>query len=269
MPGIASLIFAAGKGSRMTGYGGNKTLLPLVPGKSIFEGTHPLIGEVLHNAPPGPKGIVVGHCAEAVRKTVQAPGITFIEQPVPNGTGGALLAARNFILSVDSDFVVITMGDVPLIRSATYDALLGMLQTRDMAVLAFEPRERASYGMIEMEGEQVARIVEWKYWSQFPAERQEKLRYCNAGVYAAGRNVLLRYMDAVENRPHEVRKERDGQWITVREYFLTDLAELMHEDGLTVGMVSVCEDEVIGVDTPESLEMVQKIYAKKIRQEIP
>jgi bifunctional N-acetylglucosamine-1-phosphate-uridyltransferase/glucosamine-1-phosphate-acetyltransferase GlmU-like protein len=265
MSGIASLIFAAGKGSRMIGYNGNKTLLPLIPGRSRFEGIQPLIREVLDNVPPGPRGIVVGHCADDVRRAVEASGITFIEQPVANGTGGALLAAGDFIRSVDSDYVVITMGDVPLIRSTTYDKLLEMLRTCDMALLAFEPEQRAQYGMLEMEGARVARIVEWKYWSKFPMERQQKLRYCNAGVYAARRQILLRYMENLENRAHEVHKERDGQWITIREYFLTDLAEMMHGDGLTVGMAGVSEDEVTGVDTPESLEAVQKIYAEKFR----
>ena len=265
MSGIASLIFAAGKGSRMIGYEGNKTLLPLVPGNSRFEGTHPLIREVLDNLPPGPRGIVVGHRAEDMRKALSAPGITFIDQPVANGTGGALLAAGDFIRSVDSDCVVITMGDVPLIRAATYDKLLGMLRTCDMALLAFEPKQRAQYGMLEMEGDAVARIVEWKYWSQFPAERREKLRYCNAGVYAANRKILLSYMEKLENQPHEVQKERDGKWTTIREYFLTDLAEMMHGDGLIVGMAAASEDEVTGVDTPESLEAVQKIYAEKFK----
>jgi bifunctional N-acetylglucosamine-1-phosphate-uridyltransferase/glucosamine-1-phosphate-acetyltransferase GlmU-like protein len=197
-----------------------------------------------------------------VRKATEAPGITFIPQPVANGTGGALLAARVFVDSVDSDHVIVTMGDVPLIRSATYDKLLGMLRSCDMALLAFEPKQRAQYGMLEMEGEVVARIVEWKYWSQFPGERQQKLRYCNAGVYAAKRKILLKYMGNLENKPQEVRKERDGQWITINEYFLTDLAEMMHMDGLIVGMAVASEDEVTGVDTPESLETVQKIYAE-------
>jgi bifunctional UDP-N-acetylglucosamine pyrophosphorylase / glucosamine-1-phosphate N-acetyltransferase len=262
MPGIASIIFAAGKGSRMIGYSGNKTLLPLIPGSSRFDGTQALIREVLDNLPPGPRGIVVGHCAEDVRKATEAPGITFIPQPVANGTGGALLAARVFVDSVDSDHVIVTMGDVPLIRSATYDKLLGMLRSCDLALLAFEPKQRAQYGMLEMQGEVVVRIVEWKYWSQFPRERQDKLRYCNAGVYAAKRKILLKYMGNLENKPQEVRKERDGRWITINEYFLTDLAEMMHMDGLIVGMAVASEDEVTGVDTPESLETVQKIYAE-------
>ena len=40
---IASIIMAAGRGSRMQGYAGNKTLLPLWPGRTVFEGHHPIL----------------------------------------------------------------------------------------------------------------------------------------------------------------------------------------------------------------------------------
>ena len=265
MPGVASIVFAAGKGSRMKGFGGNKTLLPLVAGKSPFEGTHPLILEVLRNLPPGPKGIVVNHLASRVRMATQGPGISYIDQPETNGTGGALLASRAFLRSTDVYDVIITMGDVPLIRPNTYLGLLEMLTRCEMALLAFEPRDRAQYGMLEMEGERVKRIVEWKYWSDpavFSPEKQRMLKCCNAGVYAARKDVLLRYMDKLEENPHKVQKERDGKWTTIHEYFLTDLAEMMHADGLFVGMAPAREEEVMGVDTPASLDTVQQHFAE-------
>ncbi len=263
MSAVASLVFAAGKGTRMKGYPGNKTLLPLIPARSPYEGARPIISEVLDNLPAGPRGIVVNHHAEQVRRVTQGRGISFVHQPVANGTGGALLAARSFLDSADADRVIITMGDVPLIRPATYQRLLDLLGRFDLTLLAFECKDRGQYGMIEMEGEQVTRIVEWKYWKDFPLERQSRLRYCNAGVYAAGKAVLLAYLDRIEKRPHEVKKQRNGEWSTVTEYFLTDLAEMMNEDGLRVGMTPAPEEEVTGVDTPESLEAVQKLYARR------
>jgi bifunctional N-acetylglucosamine-1-phosphate-uridyltransferase/glucosamine-1-phosphate-acetyltransferase GlmU-like protein len=154
------------------------------------------------------------------------------------------------------------MGDVPLIRPATYYRLLDLLGRFELTLLAFECKDKGQYGMIEMEGQQVTRIVEWKYWKDFPLERQSRLRYCNAGVYAAGKATLLRYLDQMEKKPHDVRKQQNGQWFTIEEYFLTDLAEMMNEDGLPVGMTPVPEEEVVGVDTPESLETVQKLYAR-------
>ena len=262
MSTVASLVFAAGRGTRMKGYFGNKTLLPLIPAKSPYQGTRPLIMEVLDNLPAGPKGIVVNYHAEQVRSVTEGQGISFVYQPVTNGTGGALLAARSFLNSADADRVIITMGDVPLIRPATYHRLLDLLGRFELALLAFECKDRGQYGMIEMEGQQVTRIVEWKYWKDFPLERQSRLRYCNAGVYAAGKATLLRYLDQMERTPHDVRKQQNGQWFTIKEYFLTDLAEMMKEDGLPVGMTPAPEEEVVGVDTFESLEAVQKLYAR-------
>jgi len=257
----ASIIFAAGRGTRMTGYEGNKTLLPLIPAKSPYEGARPLIREVLDNLPPGPRAIVVNYLEEEVRRATGGHGISYIRQPVTNGTGGALLAARPFLDSTDADWVIITMGDVPFIRSATYGRLLELLGRCDLALLAFECGDRANYGMIETEGERVTKIVEWKYWKEFPAERQGRLKYCNAGVYAVRKAALLTYMDRMARRPHEVRKMLDGKWVTIKEYFLTDLAEMMNGDGLLVGMTSAPAREAIGVDSPESLKAAQKLYA--------
>ncbi len=260
---VTSIIFAAGRGTRMTGYSGNKTLLPLVAQKSRYEGTHPLIMEVLDNLPRGPKGIVVNHCAQQVRDAVNNPEVHFLSQPETNGTGGALLAARSFLQSCSTEHVIITMGDVPFITSPTYSKLLDGLKQWDLAILGFEPEDRAQYGMIEMEGEKIAGIVEWKYWKDYPELRQARLRYCNAGVYAAKRPLLLAYMDRMEERPHEVKKQRNDTWIVVKEYFLTDLVAMMTADGLPVGMVCARQEEVMGVDTPDCLEAAQRLYTQK------
>lgn len=261
MSETASIIFAAGRGTRMTGYGGNKTLLPLIPGKSLYEGARPLIMEVLDNLPSGPRAIVVNHLEEEVRRATGGRGIFYVRQPVTNGTGGALLAARPFIASTDADRVIITMGDVPFIRPATYTGLLELLAHYDLALLAFECADRARYGMLETDGERVMEIVEWKYWKDYSAERQSRLKYCNAGVYAARKPALLKYMDLMARRPHEVRKQVNGQWVTIEEYFLTDLAELMNRDGLLVGMTSAPARETMGVDSPESLRTAHELYA--------
>jgi bifunctional N-acetylglucosamine-1-phosphate-uridyltransferase/glucosamine-1-phosphate-acetyltransferase GlmU-like protein len=251
----------------MTGYGGNKTLLPLIPGKSPHEGTRPLIMEVLDNLPPGPRAVVVNYLEEEVRRATRGHAISYIRQPVINGTGGALLAARPFLDSTDADRVIITMGDVPFIRSATYGRLLELLGRYDLALLAFECGDRANYGMVETDGERVTKIVEWKYWKEFSAERQRRLKYCNAGVYAVRKEALLTYMARMARRPHEVRKLQNGEWVTIKEYFLTDLAEMMNRDGLLVGMTSAPAQEAIGVDSPESLDAAQKFYANVVANE--
>ncbi|NTV43787.1 MAG: NTP transferase domain-containing protein [Syntrophobacteraceae bacterium] len=256
----ASVVFAAGKGSRMHGFEGNKTLLPLVPGASLYEGERPMLLEVLSNLPPGPKGIVVHHRADDVQSATEGLGVQYIFQPETNGTGGALLAAGPFLESVEDDNVIVTMGDVPLIRRSTYSQLIAQLKDHAFVLLAFEPVDRAQYGMIEMDEGEILRIVEWKYWSLYDASRQKQLRYCNAGVYAARRPVLLHTLELLARNPHAVRKQRGDAWVTIQEYFLTDLVEMMHADGLRTAMVEAPEEEVMGVDTPEMLSTVQRIY---------
>lgn len=265
---IAAIILAAGKGSRMLEFDGNKTLLPLVPGPSVYLGERPMLLEVLDNLPAGPKGIVVHHCAEAVRATTSHLAVEYLLQPATNGTGGAVLAARPFLESVNCDRVIITMGDVPLIQTATYEHLLqGLEEGNHLMVLAFEPADRAQYGLLETTGNQVQRITEWKYWRGYPAERQAGLRWCNAGVYAARRASLSHCLKRLAQRPHRVQKQRDGGWETIEEYFLTDLVELFSADGLGVGFVVANEEEVMGVDTPEALRRAQAVYQQR-RQEV-
>jgi bifunctional N-acetylglucosamine-1-phosphate-uridyltransferase/glucosamine-1-phosphate-acetyltransferase GlmU-like protein len=259
----ASVIFAAGRGSRMTGYTGNKTLLPLIPSVDVYTGSHPLLLEVLQNLPDGPKSIVVNHCADDVRSATQHLGVSFCRQPETNGTGGALIAARPFIESTPSDSVIITMGDVPLIRRETYGQLIRQVDSCSMALLAFSPRDRARYGMLEVDGDRVLRIVEWKYWKDYPAERKKALRFCNAGVYVVRRSALIQVLDRLQSNPHIVTKQRGEHWVEIKEYFLTDLVEFLSMAGTDVGMVLVDEDEVTGVDTPETLERVQSEYARR------
>ena len=263
---VASVVFAAGKGSRMTGYTGNKTLLPLISRGGLFEGERPLLIGVLSNLPPGPRCLVVNHCADAVRQATAGLGCTYLYQEVTNGTGGALLAAHPFLESTQAGEVIITMGDVPLIRHSTYARLRGGLRRHPMVVLAFSPRDRARYGMLEMDGERAMRIVEWKYWREFSADEQARLRYCNAGVYAVRRDILLPYLERMASTPHRVEKERDGKLTVIEEYFLTDLVEWMSGDGLTVGVVEASEEEVMGVDTPEALRTAQDAYSRRSKE---
>jgi len=260
IPRAVSIVFAAGKGTRMLGYGGNKTLLPLIPGASSYEGDRPLLLEVLQNLPPGPVGIVVHHCAAEVEQATRDLAVTYLPQPTTNGTGGALLAARSFLEAATQEAVIITMGDVPLIRRVTYQRLLERLHQHPLAILAFEPRDKAQYGLLEMDGDRVLGIVEWKYWHTYAPDEQARLRFCNAGVYAARRPVLLEYMVHLANQPHHVQKRRGDEWVTVEEYFLTDLVELMSRDQLEIGWVLAEEEEVTGVDTPEALQAVQARY---------
>ena len=260
---IASLIFAAGRGSRMKGVETNKTLLPLVPGESIRdrEKSHPIICEIIKNLPPGPKAVVVHYKQEDVMEVTEGLNLTYCEQKDLNGTGGALFAARDFLINTPCDQVIITMGDVPFVKRATYDLLIHRLEAFDMVVLGFGPKLKHKYGVIETKQNQVIRITEWKYWKDYPKDRQDSLTICNSGIYAIKKKFLLHYLDILNLQPHIVYKEVNGQTVERKEYFLTDIIEYMYRDGLFVGYVlAENEDEVMGIDTPEALLKARELF---------
>jgi len=261
----ATIVFAAGKGSRMTGYEGNKTLLPLKPGKTPYEGEVPILAHILSQLPAGPKAVVVHHRKDDVMRACAHLEVSFFDQPVLDGTGGALLAARPFLRGLRTDKVLITMGDVPFVEKSTYSALLDRLNDYPLVVLGFEPPDLKQYGLLETEDGVVRRIVEWKYWREYPPEERARLGgVCNSGIYAADARVLNEFVDAMETRPHVVVKERDGKPVEIKEYFITDLVELLAEKGLETGYTTAPDkSEVMGIDDPASLEKAQRIYRER------
>ena len=258
---IASLILSAGKGSRMKGFKGNKTLLPLIPGASTFEGSHPILLQILNHLPPGPKALVVHHKKEDVLEATQSLGLTYCEQPTLNGTGGALLAARRFFEENDQGRVIITMGDVPFVQTETYYKLIEALKHFSLVILGFSSADKKQYGLLEVDGDEVKKIIEWKYWSTFPQKRQTNLQICNAGIYAARMKDLMKYLPTLAERPHIVLKEREGRQTEVEEFFITDLIELMHQEGLKIGYIMAGNEiEVMGVDDLPTLKKAQEIF---------
>jgi bifunctional UDP-N-acetylglucosamine pyrophosphorylase/glucosamine-1-phosphate N-acetyltransferase len=261
----ASVILAAGRGTRMKGFDGNKTLLPLVPHGSPFEGAHPILVHILQSLPPGPKAVVVHHRKEDVMALTRPFGLTYCEQERLNGTGGALLAASPFIAEVEADHVIVTMGDVPLVNRTTYERITGRLDESGLVVLAFRPRHKRQYGVLEIDRDRVARITEWKYWKDYPPERQEHLQICNSGIYAASRTQLMFYLDLLASRPHRVHKTIGGELKEVEEFFITDLVQLMADDGRRVAFELVSDEkEVMGVDDIQALVEAQAIFSLQV-----
>ena len=262
----ASIVMAAGRGSRMKSYDGNKTLLPLIPGKSIFEGSYPILKHILQTLPVGPKALVVNHKSEDIKKATQEFDLTYWCQPRLNGTGGAILAVREFIENQSCTSLTITMGDVPFVKAETYSRLLDKLDKHHFVILGFVPEDKKKYGVLEIQEDQVKKITEWKYWKDYPDKKKEALTICNSGIYGVRRKDLLDYLPILKSRPQIVHKERNGEMVAVQEYFITDLVEYMNKDNLSIGYV-LAEDEMetMGIDDPDSLEKAQNFYKNMLK----
>jgi bifunctional UDP-N-acetylglucosamine pyrophosphorylase/glucosamine-1-phosphate N-acetyltransferase len=261
---VAAIVMAAGRGSRMSAESGNKTLLPLMPEASDPARRRPLLMEILDSLPPGPRGLVVHHCKQDVMAATGHLPLTYIDQPVLNGTGGAILAAADFIRRTACRCWIITMGDVPFVRPTTYRRLVEALDLSDMVVLGFCPADKKQYGVLEIDGETVRRITEWKYWKDYPSERQEALKICNAGIYALRREVLLDALPTLAASPQVVHKQVDGQMRAIEEYFITDLVAAMVEAGRRVAYLTTAdESETMGVDDPQALAAARALYRRR------
>jgi bifunctional UDP-N-acetylglucosamine pyrophosphorylase/glucosamine-1-phosphate N-acetyltransferase len=258
---VASIIMAAGRGSRMKNYSGSKTLLPLDPAASVYEGHQPIILYLMDRLPDGPKAIIVNHCKSDVMAATRASGAAYIEQPVLNGTGGAILAAGDFINSLSVDAVIITMGDVPFVKKETYLSMADGLSAHDLMILGFSPVDKKQYGVLEIDSGKVKKITEWKYWRDYPAERQAELTVCNSGIYAVRRPALMHYLPILASRPQIVQKKVNGKLTDIEEFFFTDMIEYMVQDGKPVGYHVVDDEmETMGVDDIDALQKAQAVF---------
>ncbi len=245
----------------MQGYEGAKTLLPLMPASSPYSGERPILLHILENLPAGPKAVVVNHKKGDIYRATGHLDITYCLQPRLNGTGGALLAARPFLEQQGCEKLLITMGDVPFVSPATCASLLKSLDAHDLVVLGFKPVDKKQYGVLEIQGDRVRKIIEWKYWRNFPSEKQGYLSICNSGIYAAKQKSLLRSLSVLASQPHVVQKEVDGVLREQEEFFITDLVEHMSSEGRGVGyIVADDENEVMGVDDLSALSKAQEFY---------
>lgn len=241
--GLAVVILAAGKGTRM------KSDLPKV---LHTLGGRPLLAYSLDLAAELGAGrtlVVVGHQAERVRRAFASrPGLGFVTQQPQLGTGHAVMAAAPRLQGWRGP-VLILCGDVPGLKADTCRRLLAHHQARAEAltVLGMDLPRPGHYGRLVTDRHgRLARIVEYRDAS--PAERAITL--VNAGVYAAQAGPLLEFLP---------RLAADNDQ---KEYYLTDLVELMHTAGLKVGY-ALCPDpaEVAGVNSQEELAALEQRLA--------
>ena len=239
----AAIILAAGQGTRM------KSPLPKV--------LHRVGGRaMLDHAIDAAEGlgcerivVVVGSHSPEVRAHVEmrlGAAAVAVQDP-PLGTGHAVLAARDALAGFVGQ-VVITYGDVPLLKAGDIEAAFG---GQGVTVIGFEARDPTGYGrlLIDADGGLEA-IVEQK-----EANADElKVTLCNSGVMAAPATLLFDLLAQVKN------DNAKG------EYYLTDVVELAHEAGAPTRAVFADEDAVMGVNAQADLAQAEALFQKVQRE---
>ncbi|WP_299148708.1 bifunctional UDP-N-acetylglucosamine diphosphorylase/glucosamine-1-phosphate N-acetyltransferase GlmU [uncultured Tateyamaria sp.] len=242
---VALVILAAGKGTRM------KSDLPKV--------LHPIAGApMLHHAmragavlEPERTIVVAGHGVDQVRAAAldfdaEAQVVLQAEQL---GTGHAAAQARDALAGFEG-LAIVLFGDTPFISPETLETLVA--SEADVTVLGFEAADPGRYGRLIMDGDQLARIVEFKD----ATEDERAVTLCNSGVLAAPAPLLLELLSQVSN------DNAQG------EYYLTDLPALARAQGRRVGVVECAEAETLGINSRAELAAANALFQAKARAQL-
>ncbi|RME90921.1 MAG: UDP-N-acetylglucosamine diphosphorylase/glucosamine-1-phosphate N-acetyltransferase [Anaerolineae bacterium] len=242
----AAVLLAAGRGTRM------KSSLPKV--------LHPVAGRpmlwhalrAVHEAGCDRVVVVVGHEAEKVREAVGAAGQCVVQEP-QLGTGHAVQQAEA-LLQGETDLVLVTAADMPLLRGETLSRLIEAQRAHKgpvtmLTVLADDPR---GFGrVVRGEDRRVQAIVE----EAQATPEQRAIRELNVGAYCFSAGWLWEALRRVPLSPKG-------------EYYLTDTIALAVEEGLSVQALTL-EDasEAIGVNTRVHLAEAEAVMRKRINRQ--
>jgi bifunctional UDP-N-acetylglucosamine pyrophosphorylase/glucosamine-1-phosphate N-acetyltransferase len=149
-------------------------------------------------------------------------GVETVEQPEPDGTGGAIRAALGLI--EEAETVLVLSGDVPLISTETIAALLEAHEATDAAatMLTIELEDPGAYGRVVRTADGgVEKVVEAKAAGDADSSQLE-IREINAGTYAFDAAPLAAALAELSN------DNAQG------EYYLPDVFPAMRAAGLAV-----------------------------------
>ncbi len=240
---IAALILAAGQGTRL------KSKLPKV--------LHPLAGRPLIvyaiDAAQAVSGsapvLVVGHGAADVRAVV-GERAGYVEQAEQLGTGHAVLQGRA-LLAGQADDVLVTYGDMPLLRADTLRALVERRRATRAAIalLTIDAPELADFGrVLRASDDGVTAVVEVAQATPAQLALPER----NVGAYCFDGAWLW---DALTRLPLSPKGE----------YYLTDAVALAVADGRRVEAVKTNDPaETIGINTRAQLAQAEAALRRRV-----
>ncbi len=240
---IAALILAAGQGTRL------KSKLPKV--------LHPLAGRpLIHyaiDAAASASGaqpvLVVGHGAADVRAAV-GDRADYVEQAEQLGTGHAVLQGRA-LLAGRADDVLVTYGDMPLLRAETVRALIERRQATGAAIalLTIDAPELVDFGRVLRAADGGVRAV--VELAQATPE-QVALPERNVGAYCFDGAWLWEALTRLPLSPKG-------------EYYLTDAVALAVADGRRVEAVKTRDSaETLGINTRAQLAQAETALRERV-----
>lgn len=242
------VILAAGLGTRMKSK--RAKVLHRAGGSSLVE--H-VVNAALGVTTPDRVLVVVGHQADQVKATLAHTGVRFALQTEQKGTGHALMMCRDLV--PHDGLLVVGYGDVPLLSAATFQRLIDAQVNSKKAATLITTRleDPTGYGRVLVDdGGNVRAIVEQK--AATPEQLAVKL--INSGIYCFASDLLWQYIERIQ--PNNA----------AREYYLTDMAEILNAEGHRIGDLEITDaGELLGINTRlELAEVDRMLRARKVRE---
>jgi bifunctional UDP-N-acetylglucosamine pyrophosphorylase/glucosamine-1-phosphate N-acetyltransferase len=242
---LTVVILAAGLGTRMKSR--KAKVLHRAGGLTLIE--HVVV-TALELAPANRIVVVTGYQADEVESVVRDRGVLFARQPDQQGTGHAVMAAREAAAGSPGELLVL-YGDCPLLSAGTLRLLTARHRESQAAatVLTTVLDDPAAYGRIVRDADgNLAAIVEKKA----ATAEQLSIREINSGIYCFDSGLLWKHIG-------EIRPDNPA-----REYYLTDIVEILRGHGQRVAAI-VHEDarELLGINTRLELAEVDRIFRER------
>lgn len=247
---LAVVLLAAGKGKRMLSK--RQKILHEVGGKPMVQ--H--VFETAVSVTDIPPILVVGPGDTGVQDLL-GDRADYVVQPELLGTGHATQVAAP-LANGRSDQVIVTYGDMPLLRAETLQRQAALQAETGAAVviLSVMGNPVSTFGrVVRDENGRLVEIVEVANARRHPnADELIAIPEQNVGVYCFDAAWLWQH---INNLP--LRQARSGH-----EYYLTDMIEMAVQQGrLVEAIVTDDADEGLGAGTRKELVAVEKAFRRR------
>jgi len=175
----------------------------------------------------------------------------FVVQRKQQGTGDAILTAKKYLRNKN---VLILFGDVPLITISSIKKLIKNYNRNNSfgSMLAFNTNNPYGYGRVKTKGNFVTSVIEELNLNL----EEKKINLCNSGVMLCNSNLLFSHINKISSM--NLKKEKH----------LPDIFFIFNNIKKSFSYVLGEEEEMLGVNTIENLIYLDKIFQKKLKNNL-
>ena len=187
---------------------------------------------------------VVGFKKELVINHINNPSIDYIEQKEQLGTGHAVLQLGNKLHDKNGHLLIL-YGDVPNIKHSTLLPIIDehIKQNTDATMITAIVEDPTGYGrIIRDQSGNLIKIVEEK-----DCNASEKIiKEMNPGIYIFKISELFKNLEKIKSNNES------------KEYYLTDVIELINNNGIVKTKTIDDPKEIMGINTIKQLESFEE-----------